>query len=75
MAEYVDIWAVAEKALEIMEGADIPEPTRHELWRFSRLGPFEMLHAALVHHREVATLDAAIRTAEQFDLEVKGRPR
>ena len=76
MAKYVDKLrlAVAERALTLMEDAEIPEPTRHELYRFSRLEPGPMLHAAtLIYHREVGTLDQAIRAAEQFCLEREGR--
>ena len=65
-----------DKALELMEGAEIPRPTRHDMYRFARLEPGPMLHAAaLVHHGEAATLDEAIRAAEQFGLERSGRPR
>ena len=72
----VPIGAVAEKALELMEGAKIPEPTRHEMYRFAHLEPGPMLYAAaLIYHGEAGTLDAAIREAEQLGLEVKGRPR
>ena len=66
----------ADKAIGLMEDADIPEPTRHEMYRFAHLGPVSMLYCgALIHCGEAKTLDEAIREAEQVQLAVKAKNR
>jgi predicted RNase H-like HicB family nuclease len=68
----------AEKAIELIRDAEqeIPEPTRHEMYRFARLEPVSMLYyGALIHCGEAKTLDEAIREAEQVQLAVKANSR